>query len=150
MDGVAGGVPIQKGNLSFNGGNIIFPYSGGNLTQLTFASQTRVDHGSLVIWDYLGDFGTNSQLYFTSLPAGMAPAYMVAATGTFNAAWNTGSFLTNGATGLTEIPYVSMPAGSGTGTEVVQITTATNLGGATKTVSALRADAAVTRFGRRR
>ncbi len=37
-----------------------------------------------------------------------------------------------------------MPSGSGTGTEVVQVTATTNLGGATKTISALRADAAVT------
>ena len=138
--GVANGQAVNEGNLGFQGGDIIYLASGGHTNQLIFSSGTQTHNGTLVVWDSSNDLGTNNNLVFTSgLAAGLVPC-MVSANG-----YNTGNFVSNPGNGttLTDIPFVAMPSGAGTGTEVVQ-TSGVNLGGATVTISALRANGAVT------
>ena len=140
-------MPAVKNNLSISGGNIIQLSSGsspGTLAEMDFATLTRVDHGTLVVWPYttngLGAAGPEKLKLGNVVndANGMVPAYIVAAT-----PYNNGNFLTNSPTdGLTVIPYVAFTGSETGGTAVAQATVPTTV--TSSSVEALRADAPLT------
>ena len=95
LDGASGGQMVNKNSLTYSGADMVAIYANGSTAQLTFASMTPADNGSLVIWPISNSLGTNEKLFVTAAPTltnGMVSPSIVSATG-----WNTGNFVTYGA-----------------------------------------------------
>lgn len=146
--GAASGLPVSKGQLSFQGRSSVSIDDMTKQTDLTFASSNRVNRGTLIVSGAKNHLGGLERIFITTAPGvsnGIVAPYMISTDLGANASGNNFASYAPGTGFGVFSGYVAMPA-VGTGAEVVR--TAGEAVADMRTIYALKNTGAITGAGK--